>query len=100
MDIPLNVEVHCIDGLAGHSITTITNPASIKVTHLVVTEKQDPQIKRLIPIQLVWRVTKHSIHLNCTLTELSKLKQLEKLVINPANGHITHLVLRENEAYL
>ncbi len=94
MDIPLTGNVHCTDGTAGQAITTISDPETKKVTHFVVAEKKSPYIKRLVPVQLIKKITAQSILLSCTLKELSTIEQLEKFVINPLDGYVSHLVAK------
>ncbi len=95
MDIPLDVEVYCTDGPGGSSITTISNPITEKITYLVVTEKEAPYIKRLVPIEMVKKTTPQSICLNCTRKDLSKVEQLKKFLLHPIDKRITHLVLQK-----
>jgi hypothetical protein len=42
MDIPLNAEVHCTDGVCGRSTYVIVNPVNEQVTHVVVREAWFP----------------------------------------------------------
>jgi sporulation protein YlmC with PRC-barrel domain len=70
MDIPVNAEVQCVDELAGHSSAVILNPASRRVTHIVVREKNFPHMQRLVPVDLVIDSTPHRIRLRCTEEEL------------------------------
>ncbi len=38
MEIPLNAQVECTDGVCGHSACVLINPVTDQVTHLVVQE--------------------------------------------------------------
>ena len=49
MDIPINAEVFCSDGLCGHTTCITVNPITQKITHVVVREKQSPHTERLVP---------------------------------------------------
>ena len=98
MTIPLNADVYCIDGLVGRSITTISNPNTKQITHIVVAERQNPYTKRLIPINLIREITPQVIRLNCTAKEFSKMGRLEKVLAHPTDGYITHLVLKMERA--
>ena len=100
MKIPLSVDVYCIDGLVGRSITTISNPITKEVTHFVVAELQNPHIKRLVPVELIKTVTPQVIHLNCSAKEFAKTEQLEKFLLHPTNGNITHLVLKMGQVWV
>ena len=44
-----NSTVYCTDGLAGRVVTTLRNPGTQKVTHIVIAEQQNPHSKRLVP---------------------------------------------------
>ncbi len=94
MDISFSAAVHCLDGLVGHPITTVTNPTTKAVTHLVVAEDTAPYAKRLVPIEMIKKATPHLITLNCTKEGFLHIEQLEKLLVHPKDGHITHLVLK------
>jgi sporulation protein YlmC with PRC-barrel domain len=74
MELPLNVEVHCRDGRCGRSSYIVVNPATEKVTHLVVKEKQPSRVERLVPAMLVAHTAAKVIVLDCTLAEFSALE--------------------------
>ena len=99
VNIPLNVDMYCTDGLAGQSLTTILSPTTKKVTHVVVAERQNPFPKRLVPIELIKETTSQVVRLNCTCKELSKIERLEKILAHPTDGYITHLVLRAGQMW-
>lgn len=73
MDIPINAEVYCADGLCGYSIYIILNPVTERVTHLVVKEKQFPHTERMVPVDLVMETTPNRIQLRCTERELTEM---------------------------
>ena len=74
MDFPLGVEVHCSDGRCGRSSHIILNPATEKVTHLVVRERRPSRVERLVPIVLVTETAAEVILLDCTLEEFAALE--------------------------
>jgi len=74
MDIALNAEVYCADGLCGRSTHVILKPTTEKVTHLVVREKQWPHTEFLVPMAAVTATTPDSINLSCTRSELADLQ--------------------------
>ena len=74
MDIPLNVQVHCEDGLCGHSMEVVLDPKTDKITHLVVKEAHTPHTARLVPISLVRDTTPHLILLGCNREKLAELE--------------------------
>jgi sporulation protein YlmC with PRC-barrel domain len=74
MDIPVNVEVACADGLCGQSTYVIINPISRQVTHVVVKGKKGLHTEHLVPIDLVADTTRDLIRLRCTTEELAKIE--------------------------
>jgi hypothetical protein len=74
MDIPINVDVHCADGLCGQSTYVIINPVVKKVTHLVLKAMVFPHTEYLVPLALVAESTPHLIRLRCTKDELHRLE--------------------------
>ncbi len=73
MEFPLNVSVHCVDGLCGRSTHIILNPVAEQVSHLVVADTQT-NIERLVSIKLVANTAAEVILLSCTKEEFSKLE--------------------------
>jgi sporulation protein YlmC with PRC-barrel domain len=74
MDMPLNVEVYCTDGLCGRSKDVVVNRKTEEVTHLVVKEKHSPHSEMLVPVHLVTETTPHQIRLRCTQEKLAELQ--------------------------
>jgi sporulation protein YlmC with PRC-barrel domain len=74
MDIPVNAEVACVDGLCGQSTYVIINPISRQVTHVVVKRKRRPHTQHLVPVDLVGDTTRDLIRLRCTRDELAKIE--------------------------
>lgn len=74
MDMPLNAEVLCVDGLCGQSKDVIVDRNTEAVTHLVVREKHSPHAELVVPIDLVTETTPHRIRLRCTKDELAELQ--------------------------
>jgi SAM-dependent methyltransferase/sporulation protein YlmC with PRC-barrel domain len=70
MDIPIQADVQCSDGLGGRSTAVILHPISRRVTHIVVSEKRYPHTERLVPVDLVIDSTPEKIRLRCTEEEL------------------------------
>lgn len=73
MDIPLNVKVSCLDGPCGHTTTLIIMPTNGEITHVVVGDGSYPETGYLVPIDRIAKSTPETMHLNCSLAELSKL---------------------------
>lgn len=74
MDIPLNVDVHCVDGLCGRSSCVIINPVTQQITHLVIREKRSPHTERLVPREFVLDTTRDLIRLRCSQAELGEME--------------------------
>ena len=74
MDIPVNAEVYCTDGYCGRSTHVILEPATEKVTHLVVREKQWPHVEVLVPVAAVTATTPDSINLRYARDGLAEMQ--------------------------
>ena len=74
MEFPLGVKVYCSDGRCGRSSHIILNPATERVTHLVVREKRPSRVERLVPTVLVNKTAVEVILLECTLEEFAALE--------------------------
>jgi sporulation protein YlmC with PRC-barrel domain len=74
MDIPVNAEVTCVDGVCGQSTYVIINPISRQVTHVVVKGKKGLHTERVVPVDLVVDTTRDLIRLRCTTDELSRIE--------------------------
>jgi sporulation protein YlmC with PRC-barrel domain len=90
MDMPLNVEVYCADGLCGHSKEVVMDRETEQVTHLVVKEKHAPHTELLVPIDLVTETTPHMIRLRCANDELAEMQPFLKVEVIEEN--IPHYV--------
>ena len=73
MDIPINAEVYCADGLCGHSTYVVLNPITKQITHLVAKEYNFPHTEFLVPVELVVESTPREIHLDCTRAVLTTM---------------------------
>jgi len=74
MEFPLNVDVHCTDGLCGRSTHIILNPVTEQVSHLVVASSLSPNIERLVSLKLIANTAAEVILLGCTKEEFGKLE--------------------------
>jgi len=70
MEIPIDVEVHCSDGLYGQATCLLVDPTRKEVTHLIVKETEPPHTERMVPIEVVSETTPDLILLHCTKGEL------------------------------
>jgi sporulation protein YlmC with PRC-barrel domain len=73
MNLPLNVDVHCLDGRYGRSTYIVLNPTTEQVTHVVVQEQTAPQSERLVPVDWVKETTPELILLNASRAEVNTL---------------------------
>jgi hypothetical protein len=168
MEIPLNAQVECTDGICGRSVYVLINPVVEKVTNLVV--KEEPSnTEYIVPVDLISETIADTILLRCSKAELGKMEpfirtefveekvpayaeyrggmysgmgayympyvtpeitvqipvehqqippgelavrrgtrveatdgyvgKVDEFVVNPENGHITHLVMREGHLW-
>jgi sporulation protein YlmC with PRC-barrel domain len=74
MDIPVDAQVFCTDGLCGRSTYVVLNPATEAVTQLVVKEQERPHQEILIPVTAVTATTPDSINLSYTRAEIAHLQ--------------------------
>lgn len=77
IDLPINAEVHCSDGIAGRSTYVIGNPISRQITHLVVKSYRPPFHEYLVRVDEVKETTDHQIKLKCTRDDLIKMEPFE-----------------------
>jgi sporulation protein YlmC with PRC-barrel domain len=71
MEIPLNVQVECTDGVCGRSAYVLINPVVDKVTHLVVREDASGT-EYIVPVDLMDETIADKIRLHCSKAELKK----------------------------
>ena len=53
MEIPVQAQVECADGVCGRSVYVLINPVIEQVTHLVVKETSAPHTEVIVPVDLV-----------------------------------------------
>ena len=81
MDIPMNAEVVCIDGVAGKSTFIIVDLVKGQVTHFVV-KTNHPSKEYVIPIDKIERSDRTVILLNCRMEEIYQLPNFDKSHFN------------------
>ena len=79
MDIPLNAEVHCTDGVCGRSSCIIVNPVTKNVTHFVVQTKGFLHSEYMVALDTIIESTPKQIYLRCTREELDRFEPFERL---------------------
>ena len=73
MEIPLQAQVACADGVYGHVVYVLVNPVIEQVTHLVVREDAAPHTEYVVPVDVVSTTTADTIGLRCSKVELEKM---------------------------
>jgi sporulation protein YlmC with PRC-barrel domain len=77
MNIPLNANVHCSDGVAGRSTVIVVDPHTETVTHVVV-DSQGTEF--LVPIDVISESGADHIQLRWSLADLAKAERYDKVV--------------------
>ncbi len=78
MDIPIDVEVFCTDGLCGRSMRVVLKKDTEEVTHLVVRKEGSPHTELLVPVSAMTCTTPDSINLRYTNEELLNMQPFIK----------------------
>jgi hypothetical protein len=73
MEIPLDAQVECTDGVGGSSVYVLINPVIENVTHLVVRADSSPHAEYIVPVDLISATVAGSIQLRCSKAELEKM---------------------------
>ena len=92
-EIPMNAEVHSMEGSYGHSVCVIVDPIKDEVTHLVVRENNFPQTQRLVPIHLVQITSPQQINLATTPEQLKKMDVFVETEFIPSNPELTSMMI-------
>jgi len=93
MEIPLQAQVECTDGVCGRSAYVLINPVIDQVTHMVVKEDASPNTEYIVPVDFVTATVADTIRLRCSKAELEKMdpfiktKFIEEKV---PSGHFTY----------
>jgi len=73
MEIPLNAQVECTDGIYGRSLYILIDPVLDQVTSFVVKQDASPNTEYLVPVDSILETIVDTIRLRCTAAELSKM---------------------------
>ena len=73
MEIPLNAQVECTNGVCGRSVYVLINPVIDQVTHLVVREDLSPNTEYIVPVEVVSETIVDTIRLRCSKAKLKKM---------------------------
>jgi uncharacterized protein YrrD len=93
VEIPLNAQVECTDGVCGRSVYVLINPVIDQVTHLVVKEDTSFNTEYIVPVDLIVETITDTIQLRCSKAELEKMDPFNK------TRYIGEKVHGENFAY-
>ena len=78
MEIPLNAQVECTDGVCGRSVYVLIDPVVERVAHVVVKETAAPHREYIVPLDLVAETVADTIQLRCSKAELERLPLFER----------------------
>jgi len=78
MEIPLQAQVECADGVCGRSVHVLIDPLVEQVTHLVVKENSPLNMEYIVPVNFISTTTADTIRLNCNRAELRQMKPFIK----------------------
>ena len=73
MQIPLNAQVECTDGVYGRSEFVLINPLIDHITHLVVKGDSFPNTEYIVPVDFVTETIANTIRLRCSTAEMEKM---------------------------
>jgi hypothetical protein len=72
MEIPLQAQVECTDGVCGRSVFVLIDPVADQVTHLVVREDTS-NTEYIVPVDFVTETIVDTIRLRCSKAKLEKM---------------------------
>jgi len=75
MEIPINAQVECTDGVCGRSVFVLINPVVEEVTHLVVKTGPSTHQEYIVPVDLVSETIADTIQLRCTKADIEKMEK-------------------------
>jgi sporulation protein YlmC with PRC-barrel domain len=81
MEIPLQAQVQCTDGVCGRSVYVLINPVIDQITHLVVREDSSPHTEYIVPVDVVSETITDTIQLRCSRAELEKMDPFVKTTV-------------------
>lgn len=73
MQIPLNAQVECTDGVCGRSAFVLVDPVVDQVANLVVKEDSSPNTEYIVPVKFVTETIADTIRLSCSKAEMEKM---------------------------
>ena len=92
MEIPLDVNVICSDGVGGRAVGAVLNPLNQALTHIIVKLQDAAETEVLVPEALVSESTPLHIKVACTQSALAQLEPfIEMHFISPTTANYPHL---------
>lgn len=73
MEIPLEAQVECTDGVCGRSVYVLIDPLIDQVTHVVVRADSPPNTEYMVPLDVVSATIDETIQLSCSKAELGQM---------------------------
>jgi sporulation protein YlmC with PRC-barrel domain len=86
MDIPVNAEIVCTDGIGGRSTQIVLNPKTNEVTHVVVEEHGFMGLEHLVHVDQIVESTPTAIRLRCTKAELGEMELFRETEYTPSTA--------------
>jgi sporulation protein YlmC with PRC-barrel domain len=97
--LTIGVRASCSDGHCGEVRRLIIDPATDRVTHLVIQPGHRKEDARLVPVQLV-ETTEGEVSLRCTRAEFDRLDRAEERhLADPADQHVGDVGAVVGEVY-
>jgi sporulation protein YlmC with PRC-barrel domain len=78
LEIPLQAQVECTDGVGGRSVFVLINPVIDQVTAVVVRAAAAPNTEYIVPVENVIETVADTIRLRCSQAELAQLEPFIK----------------------
>ena len=78
MQIPLNAQIECTDGIYGRSAYVLIDPVIDHVTSLVVKMDESPNAEYIVPVDFVTETIANTIRLSCSKAEMEKMDPFTK----------------------
>jgi sporulation protein YlmC with PRC-barrel domain len=73
MDIPIDVDVQCVDGPCGRVTQVVIHPFTQRVTHVVVRAAETPHTERMVPVARIVETTPDLVRTDFTKDELANM---------------------------
>lgn len=71
MEVPLNAQIECTDGVCGRSAFILINPVTKEISHLVVREDTIDHKEHIVPVEKISGTIADTIQLSCSKDELT-----------------------------